>query len=137
MKRAYITCVECGHYHGYDEGQFKLVGIRGTGRNRNSRAIKRDAEDIRTSLAVRARDKACRRCGETSGLEAMHIFSRRYKATRHDLDNLVTGCKSCHLWAHNHPQEFEEWVICWMTEEKYEELRQKAQGLSKRVKRSA
>lgn len=140
MKAVVTTCPECHTETKFEYGNYRIVrGPTGQGPKGNFKKVKRSAEDIRTSNAVRARDKACRRCGETSGLDAAHIMSRRYKATRHDMEtpNIIALCRSCHKWNHDYPQEFEEWVISWMGEQKYEELRQKAQGLSKRVKRSA
>lgn len=46
----------------------------------------------------KAPDGRCARCRLPKGLQAMHIFSRRFKAggLRWDLDNGIPGCPGCH-----------------------------------------
>lgn len=44
----------------------------------------------------------CKKCGQFKGeLQAHHIKAYRYKATRYDVDNGVTLCKSCHKTFHS------------------------------------
>lgn len=102
-------------------------------------------EDIAWSFAVRERDHwTCQRCGSRyppkkpgdgssrSGLDAAHIFSRRLKSLRHDLENGVSLCTGCHLsWAHYQPLEFREWVRIWMGHKKYDALMIRAKRVEK------
>jgi len=63
--------------------------------------------DIQWSLAVRERDGKCMKCGRRDGLQGAHIFSRRSRSVRWDLDNGIALCMACHLfWAHQEPVEF-------------------------------
>lgn len=58
------------------------------------------------SQYVRLRDGRCVRCGTTSGqLQCMHVFSRRYTATRTHVLNGHTGCAACHRWLTENPYE--------------------------------
>ena len=107
--------------------------------------ISRTKLDMEWSFAVRSRDHwTCQKCGSRyppkkpgdgssrSGLDAAHIFSRRLKRIRHDLDNGVALCTGCHLsWAHYEPLEFREWIMEWLGADKYEALRLRAQEVKK------
>ena len=92
--------------------------------------MKRSSEDIKWSNTVRERDKwTCQRCGHffpegrRRGLDAAHIWSRRIKRTRHDLENGVSLCTGCHnSWAHANPLEFHDWLKQRMGEEQYTSL---------------
>lgn len=77
------------------------------------------------SLVVRARGR-CERCGSTSSLQAAHIVSRRYSATRTDERNAWCLCASCHFFLGNNP--FDHVVFAHQTigEAVYRELREKA-----------
>lgn len=57
--------------------------------------------DRLTSLLVRSRG-ACQRCGSPSNLQAAHIISRRYAATRCNLANLWALCPGCHMYVDEH-----------------------------------
>lgn len=78
--------------------------------------IRITAEDRRTAEKVKERDGwRCRYDGTFygkghRGLHAAHIFSRAIKATRHDLENLVSLCHGHHRMFHRKPLEFHEWV---------------------------
>lgn len=65
--------------------------------------------DRQWQIAILERDKKCQCCGETSGLCAHHIQSRRVKRTRHDLRNGITLCVKCHQAGHADPRRFEPW----------------------------
>ena len=76
-------------------------------------------------VKMRARGK-CEKCGKTLRLQAHHIFSRRYGATRHLLLNGVCLCAGCHLfWAHYKPEEFRDWIVGKIGEESYNFLKWK------------
>ena len=72
-----------------------------------------DEQKLRVwSIVVRLRDgNVCFVCGRF-GVEAHHIISKRYKATRYDVDNGVSLCirplgdRCCHRAAHNHLLKF-------------------------------
>jgi len=62
------------------------------------------------SRLVRARGR-CEHCGAASEpLECAHIVSRRYSATRCDLDNGVCLCGPCHSHFTAHPDEWKGWI---------------------------
>ena len=94
--------------------------------------------DIEWAKKVKERDHhTCRKCGtrypsKARGLHAAHIFSRRYKNTRHDILNGLTLCTYDHIgWAHVNPLEFHEWAKQQLGEETYEALRLRAQEVKK------
>src|SRR5262249_36052978 len=79
------------------------------------------------SQVIRARDKCCQRCDSVSDLQCAHIFSRRNKSVRWDLDTAVTLCHRHHLsWAHSEPIQFMEWVKKWLGLKRFRELRRRA-----------
>lgn len=93
--------------------------------------MRRDAADDWCSKVVRARDGACVRCGNDMYNQACHIYGRRMKILRWSLDNLVTGCSSCHRrWTEN-PVEFHDFLKMYLGEGHMEILREKAQGVLK------
>lgn len=69
---------------------------------------------------------ACCICGETFALQAMHGFSRRYRATRWDRRNGFPGCRSHHMYFTHHPLEWDEWLIATWGSHLYHEMRQLA-----------
>lgn len=62
-------------------------------------------------------------CG---AITAAHVFSRRYLATRHDLDNGVPLCLFAHDFFTRHPDRWVEFISDYLGAEKYEALRRKA-----------
>lgn len=93
--------------------------------------IRRDAADDWCSKVVRARDKACVRCGSTENGQACHIYGRRAKILRYDLMNLLRGCGSCHRrWTEN-PIEFADFCDMYLGEAHMEILREKSRGILK------
>ena len=91
--------------------------------------------DIEWAKAVKERDHyTCQRCGarhQGQGMHAGHIVSRRYRNTRHDLENGVTCCFGCHMFLHQHPEEALEFFKKHIGAEKYEALRLRAQEVEK------
>lgn len=114
-------------------------GVAKPKKRKSGRSAKITKEDRAWAVAVKERDGwRCRRCGKTyqrgdRGLQAMHIFSRRFKATRHDLMNGLAGCTGCHMWGHSHPGEFLEWVASEIGSEALAELKGRAVALRKRT----
>lgn len=91
--------------------------------------------DIEWAKQVKERDHyTCQRCGakhQSRGMHAAHIVSRRYKQTRHDLENGITLCFGCHMWAHQNPHEAIDFFMNHLGKDRYEQLRQKAQKVGK------
>ena len=87
---------------------------------------------------IRLRDKKCRRCGKVGwetksgeligGLETAHIIGKgNTPKMYYDLDNLLLLCHRCHIsWGHHNPCEFTEWIKGHIGENKYKELRLRA-----------
>lgn len=89
------------------------------------------------SLIIRS-EGSCRRCGRQPGeitLQAAHIISRRYTATRWDLRNGLPLCMGDHHWAHNYPLEFELFVIEQIGNDTYAGLRELALNYTGRISR--
>ncbi len=103
--------------------------------------IRRDARDARFSKAVRQRDRfTCQRCGtvhaeNSSGLHAMHMFSRRIQATRFDMENAAAGCYGCHQYLDSHPNEKQAFFRQRLGDEAFDAL--SARAHAKRDRRSA
>jgi len=67
-------------------------------------------------------------------LQACHIYGRRMKVLRWSLDNLITGCPSCHRrWTEN-PLEFHDFLEMYLGEGHMAILREKSQGHLKTTK---
>lgn len=137
MKQVRVTTCPhegCNEQHLLRPEQFRVVRGR-EGEGAKTYKPKFYAEDREWARAVKVRDSGiCRKCGE-QGHEAAHIFSRRYKATRHVLLNGLTLCRKDHAWAHANPAAFEEWAKEEIGSEVYETLRVQAHGITKRVPR--
>jgi hypothetical protein len=80
--------------------------------------------DVLASKITRSVGK-CKRCNSTEWLQTSHIISRRYAATRTNLENLECLCAKCHRFFTDHPVEFTKWIFSSNSigEAKYEELR--------------
>lgn len=48
---------------------------------------------------------------EEVGLNSHHFFSRRFKATRYDVNNGFCLCVACHFKAHQRSSEFTFWAV--------------------------
>ena len=82
-------------------------------------------------------DYKCAYCGKTDKqvrLNSHHIFSKRHKATRYDLDNGICLCVQHHKFntfsAHESP-EFVLWMVDFIGKEKYDKLKIKANQIKK------
>lgn len=82
-------------------------------------------------------DYKCAYCGKTNKqvkLNSHHIFSRRHKATRYDLENGICLCVGHHKFypfsAHESPA-FVIWMVDFIGQEKYNELKVKANQIKK------
>jgi len=102
--------------------------------------VKLDALDKIFSLCVRERANwTCECCGENHRnnagyLDCSHIYGRRHRSTRWDPLNAHALCKSCHTYFTDRPTEFTSWVKTTMSDERYEELRQKHHQIFKSTK---
>lgn len=75
------------------------------------------------SLAVKLRaGMKCERCHKTDTLNSHHVISRKFNSLRHDLDNGVCICASCHFWAHQNPIESSLWFLSKRGEEWHTQL---------------
>ena len=101
-----------------------------------AKKIKTTALDRKWSKAVKERDHwTCQRCStrypeKSRGLHAAHIFSRRFKKTRHDPENGVALCFGCHSYFHANPLEFHEWAEEQLGVADYELLKERAQKIA-------
>jgi hypothetical protein len=73
--------------------------------------------DVEWSKAIKERDNyTCQRCGvySESGLHAHHKATRgAHPELKHNIDNGVTLCNSCHTWVHKNPKQSYElgWLV--------------------------
>jgi 5-methylcytosine-specific restriction endonuclease McrA len=68
-------------------------------------------------------NRTCRRCGSTQNVQWAHVYSRRYRAIRHDPRNSMCLCSRCHLWQTHHPLEGEAFFRELLGDEVMDELR--------------
>ncbi len=99
--------------------------------------MKRSKEDIAWAKLIKGRaDYVCERCKKwhgpkSQGLHAAHIFSRRFKTTRHDEENGLALCFGCHMLFHSRPLEAHEFFKEYLGDEKYEALKKRARALKR------
>lgn len=67
--------------------------------------------------------RTCVACDRPDGLQAHHLISRRYNATRHLLDNGWPMCAGCHREVHENPVLFVDLIEQTIGRARYEELR--------------
>lgn len=95
-------------------------------RSPSAATLKRRATSLHSQY-VRARDGRCVRCGRNDGrLECMHVFSRRYAATRTAEMNGHTGCSGCHMFLTQNPLEHVNFFRALLTDEVFFRLRDDA-----------
>ena len=73
----------------------------------------------------------CDNCGKRENLQCAHIISRRYSATRTDERNAVCLCAKCHIYYTHWPREFSKFITDRIGSELYEELKAKAEQITK------
>jgi 5-methylcytosine-specific restriction protein A len=68
------------------------------------------------AVALR-RDRSCRRCAHPTATDVHHRIARGMGGTsdpeRHHITRLVSLCRSCHRWVHDHPTDAtrEGWTV--------------------------
>jgi len=99
---------------------------KGKSKSPRSRLIAR-ADELFSKL-VRARDGHCQWPGCTSTtIYTHHIFSRRYLQTRWDMENGISLCIYHHsLQAHGDPENFRDFVIKRMGQQRFMALKARA-----------
>ena len=85
--------------------------------------------DLEWAESVKERDDwICQKCGtykpegNRQGIAAHHIFGRSRQRTRHTLDNGISLCFACHMWAHQNPFEFHDMMKSRLGSDEYDEL---------------
>ena len=75
----------------------------------------------------------CCWCKSTQNLQACHIFSRRYRSVRWDIEtpNVICLCARHHFYSHSNPILFAEFVKDYLGKHKYNELKIKSQSVHK------
>ena len=98
-------------------------------RKRTQASLKKEADTLWSKI-IRSYGR-CEKCGSTATLNAAHIYSRRFVATRHDLSNGLCLCVACHRWGHDKPLDFARWVESYIGGDIVNELSQKAHKITK------
>jgi 5-methylcytosine-specific restriction endonuclease McrA len=78
------------------------------------------------SKRIRKERPICEMCGKRPATQVHHIFSRRFKATMFDENNLVSICSGCHMKAHFDPEWARSLYIAKLGQAEYESLYLKA-----------
>lgn len=94
------------------------------GEYRGKRVCAKHHADWMMADHVKASEGCCRRCGTTQDLQAAHVMSRRYMATRWDRANIMALCRTHHYMFTEHPLKWEQW--CRDVDVPWDELRVKA-----------
>jgi len=99
---------------------------------KTSRKLLEKRLDTAWSESVRKRDVVCQKCGGGGCLQAHHVFSRRNRSLRWDVENGVTLCLPCHKWwAHRCIGDFYLWFRQKYGEERAAYLEQKVNQIYK------
>lgn len=104
-------------------------------------AVKRTTADAHFSDCVRIRnDYTCEHCGiyvtehERANCHCAHIIGRKHKSTRHDPDNALCLCGSCHAVFTDDPVLFVRWLDSYIGHGLYEILQEKKNRIMKSYK---
>ena len=85
------------------------------------------------AVKIRANYK-CEYCGNLKSLNSHHIFSRRHRAIRWDIDNGICLCAKHHTLgnfsAHQSPH-FIDWIKAWIGKDRYNRILDKAYTVKK------
>jgi hypothetical protein len=102
--------------------------------------MKRDKLDAVFSIYIRTRDNwTCQKCHKvypekSKGLHCSHHYSRRYKSIRWEPLNACALCFSCHNWFSSEPIESSEWLLEYLGETKFIQLRAMRNKITKWTK---
>ena len=103
--------------------------------------IKRTTSDGHFSDCVRIRaDFTCEHCGlyvpegERQNAQCAHIIGRKHKSTRHDPDNALMLCGSCHSVFTDDPILFNRFLRNYFGEDHLDMLQIKKNRIIKKVK---
>ena len=64
-------------------------------------------------------------------LQCCHFITRGNRATKWDPDNCSGLCGGCHIYLDNHHEEFVDFMVARLGEERFERLKLRAQGVKK------
>lgn len=73
----------------------------------------------------------CENCGGSHYLQAAHVNSRRFSATRTDFRNCLCLCAACHRYFHDYPKEFSRFITNSQVGKYYDETFQKSRTATK------
>ena len=72
--------------------------------------MKISAADKYFSLCIRAvSNNICVTCGKEGRMECSHVYSRRHRTIRWDVDNAMSQCNGCHRAWHESPLRSFAW----------------------------
>ena len=98
--------------------------------------LKRDKFDIIVSNITRKRERnCCESCNKTyERTECAHIFGRRHRSVRWDLDNVLCLCHGCHRKYTENPVDFTRFLERYIGVDELNSLRIKAWQVKKWTK---
>lgn len=87
---------------------------------------RKELDRIWSKVVLERDGRICQSCGRP-GNNPHHVFSRRHFSTRHDPDNGITLCWSCHMHkAHSDYEAFRDFIIGKWGQEKYDRMKRRA-----------
>ena len=82
--------------------------IRRSKTSLKSRATVKELDALCREIVFERGNGACLRCDKPA-VDWSHVYSRRFKWLRWELDNSWPACKGCHLWWHHKPMDAGAW----------------------------
>lgn len=103
---------------------------------RSTKTLKNKADKL-WSIVIRQAGECirCHRKPPEVTLQAAHVISRKYTATRWDLRNGFCMCVGCHHWGHMNPAEWGLWIIEMLGADLVTELQTTAREYPGRLKK--
>ena len=94
--------------------------------------MKISAADKYFSLCIRtAADNTCVTCGKQGRMECSHVYSRRHRTIRWDVENAMSQCNGCHRKWHESPLKSFTWFEYKFGNGRVELLREKMNNKQK------
>ena len=103
------------------------IGEKKPKRKTDRKALENKLDTLWAKAVKEKFNNRCAICGTDKNLQAAHLWSRRNKSVRWDINNGIALCTRHHLfWAHREPMEFANFAKTILDEKIIDELELKA-----------